>query len=100
MAHWSLVQIMAQMSNMTWGSNKPDQLVRGCIDLKDQRGLKPQTMLNYQATFLLFVYYCYLLTEVSNDENDVGRLHAAIRDARTQPSSQGSAKFKGKRLMK
>ena len=76
------VQIMAQMYNITCGLKKPEQLVRGCIELKERRNLKPQTLLNYLATFLLFVDFCYLMGEVDKDKNDLGRMHSAIRDAR------------------
>ena len=57
--------------------------MKGCLDLQERRGLKPQTMLNYLSTFLLFVDYCYLVNEVDNTiPNLAERIKAAVRDAR------------------
>ena len=55
-----IVRLMAQFFNLTYGLKKPELLVKGCLDMKNSRNLKPQTMLNYLSIFALFVDYCYL----------------------------------------
>ena len=80
------IQLMAQMYNMTCGLRKPELLVTGCLDLQKTRNLKPQTVLNYLSTFLLFVDFCYLAKEVDQkllqSGNEQARMKAAIRDTR------------------
>ena len=76
------VQLMCQMFNMTCGLKKPELLVKGCLDLQKTRNSKPQTMLNYLSTFLLFVDYCYLAKEINISQNEEARMKSAIRDTR------------------
>ena len=76
------VQLMGQLFNMTCGLKKPELLKKGCLDLQKTRNLKPQTMLNYLSTFLLFVDYCYLAKEINISQNEEARMKSAIRDTR------------------
>ena len=55
-----IVRLMAQFFNFTYSSGKPGLLVKGCLEMKNSKNLKPQTMLNYLSIFALFVDYCYL----------------------------------------
>ena len=64
------------------GLKKPELLVKGCLDLQNTRNLKPQTMLSYLSTFLLFVVYCYLAKEINISQNEEARMKSAIRDTR------------------
>ena len=79
-----IIKLMGQMFNMTSGLRKPEALVKGCLELKETRGLKPQTMLNYLSTFLLFVKYCYLAGETNTKTPglDQERMMTALQDAR------------------
>ena len=79
---YGIGQLMGHKFSMTVGLKKPELLVKGCLDLQERRGLKPQTMLNYLSTFLLFVDYCFLADEIDRKTNDLERIKAAIRDAR------------------
>ena len=45
---------MAQMFNMTSSLRCPELLVKGCLEMKTAKNLKPQTMLNYLSIFKLF----------------------------------------------
>ena len=91
-----IIQLMAQMYKMTCGLKKPEMLVDGCLDIKDRRNLKPQTMLNYLYIFQLFVEYCYLAKVVNLPPTEGERMKSAIRDAR-KAFSTGAAESYRKR---
>ena len=76
------VKMMAQLYNATYGLKKPELLIKACRDLQQSRNLKPQTMMNYLQTFLLFVKYCYLAKETNSLSNEQERMYSAISDAR------------------
>ena len=76
------VKMMAQLYNATYGLKKPELLIKACRDLQQSRNLKPQTMMNYLQTFLLFVKYCYLAKETIPISNEQERMYSAISDAR------------------
>ena len=60
-----IVKLMAQMFNMTSSLRCPELLVKGCLEMKTAKNLKPQTMLNYLSIFKLFVDHCYLNKEIA-----------------------------------
>ena len=84
---WSLdragiVKLMAQMFNMTSSLRCPELLVKGCLEMKTAKNLKPQTMLNYLSIFKLFVDYCYLNREIAKCDDGFDRMKAANAAAR------------------
>ena len=84
---WSLdragvVKLMAQMFNMTSSLRCPVLLVKGCLEMKTAKNLKPQTMLNYLSIFKLFVEFCYLNKEIAKCDDGFDRMKAAITAAR------------------
>ena len=83
------------MFKMTSGLRKPEVLVRGCLELKETKGLKPQTMPNL-STFLLFVKYCYLAGETNTKTPglDQKRMMTAIRDARKAFSPAAAEEYR------
>ena len=84
---WSLdrggiVKLMAQIFNMTRSLRSPELLVKGCLEMKTAKNLKPQTMLNYLSIFKLFVDQCYLNREIAKCDDGFDRMKAAIAAAR------------------
>ena len=77
-----IVKLMAQMFNMTSSLRCPELLVKGCLEMKTAKNLKPQTMLNYLSIFKLFVDYCYLNKEIAKCDDGFDRMKAAISAAR------------------
>ena len=79
-----LIQLMAVLYGETQGLRRPQQLLQACLQLQERRGLKPQTMLNYLATFSNFVDYCFLYSDgVSNRmEREHSTMLAAIKSVR------------------
>ena len=73
---------MAQMFNMTRSLRSPELLVKGCLEMKTAKNLKPQTMLNYLSIFKLFVDQCYLNREIAKCDDGFDRMKAAIAAAR------------------
>ena len=73
---------MAEFYNLTFALKKPEVLVKACLDRKNTRKFKPQTMLNYLSIFWLFVDYCYLAQETKAMGNEHERMKVAIKDAR------------------
>ena len=77
-----IVKLMAQMFNMTSSLRCPELLVKGCLEMKTAKNLKPQTMLNYLSIFKLFVDHCYLNKEIAKCDDGFDRMKAAIAAAR------------------
>ena len=93
---WSLerggiAKLMAQMYNMTHSLKSPELLVKGCLEMKAAKNLKPQTMLNYLSIFKLFVDYCYLYKEISKSDDGMERMKAAIAAAARKAFSPAAA---------
>ena len=79
-----LIQLMAVLYGETQGLRRPQQLLQACLQLQERRGLKPQTMLNYLATFSNFVDYCYLYSDgvSARMEREHSTMLAAIKSVR------------------
>ena len=75
-------QLMAMFYQRTNGLTQPECLVQTCLQIQKERNLKPQTMLSYLSTFVLFCDYCFLYGVGVSSTSNGDRIKAAIKDAR------------------